>query len=99
MKKRPWQKMQYATDMLQTYEGVLEGDRIRWAAEEAPDTDRPLRVYVTVIEENTDREDRGARMAEALSKLAESGAFDEIDDPEAWQREIRQDRPLPGREQ
>jgi hypothetical protein len=29
--------------------------------------------------------------------LADMGAFAEIEDPVAWQREIRKDRPLPGR--
>lgn len=85
--------------MLQTYEGVLEGDRLRWAGEKPPDTDRPLRVHVTILEEKATREERGRQMAEALSKLAESGAFEAIDDPSEWQREIRQDRPPPGREQ
>jgi hypothetical protein len=85
--------------MLQTYEGVLKGNQIQWAGQEVPDADRPLRVYVTIIEENVDPEDRGQKMADALSKLAESGAFDEIDDPKTWQREIRKDRPLPGHEQ
>ena len=85
--------------MFQTYEGVLEGDRLRWEGEEPPDTDRPLRVHVTILEEEATGERRGGQMAEALSKLAESGAFSAIDDPSEWQREIRQDRPLPGREE
>jgi hypothetical protein len=33
----------------------------------------------------------------ALRKLRELGTFKQIADPVAWQREIRQDRPLPGR--
>lgn len=84
--------------MLQTYEGVLEGDHVRWAGE-APATDRPLRVRVTILEEERSREERGQKMANALSKLASSGAFSDIDDPSEWQREIRRDRPLPGRDQ
>lgn len=85
--------------MFQTYEGILEGDRLRWAGEEPPDTDRPLRVHVTILEEEATKEERGQQMAEALSKLAESGAFGAIDDPSEWQREARQDRLLPGRDQ
>lgn len=84
--------------MLRTYEGILEGDRVRWAGEDVPATNRPLRVHVTVLEEETEREKRGQKMADALSKLAESGAFSEVEDPSAWQREIRRDRPLPGRD-
>lgn len=34
----------------------------------------------------------------ALRKLRELGTFKEITDPVAWQREIRKDRPLPGRD-
>lgn len=37
-------------------------------------------------------------MADALTKLADSGAFSEMDDTSTWQREIREDRPLPGRD-
>jgi hypothetical protein len=34
-----------------------------------------------------------------MNKIAERGsAFKDIDDPSAWQREIRKERPLPGRE-
>ncbi|MBX7211581.1 MAG: hypothetical protein K1X78_24960 [Verrucomicrobiaceae bacterium] len=35
---------------------------------------------------------------DALSRIADRGGLDSIDDPVAWQRELRQDRPLPGRE-
>jgi len=35
---------------------------------------------------------------DALRKLRERGTFKEISDPVAWQREIRKDRPLPGRD-
>jgi hypothetical protein len=34
----------------------------------------------------------------ALRKLRKLGTFKEISDPVAWQREIRKDRPLPGRD-
>ena len=44
------------------------------------------------------RMDMQQRMAEALEKLAASDAFSEISDPVEWQREIRKDRPLPGRD-
>ena len=37
------------------------------------------------------------RMA-ALARLRELNPFREVVDPVAWQREIRQDRPLPGRD-
>lgn len=84
--------------MLRTYEGILEGNRVRWAGEKVPDTDRPLRVHVTVLEEETEKETQGQKMGDALAKLAESSAFSTVDDPSAWQREVRHDRPLPGRD-
>ena len=34
----------------------------------------------------------------ALRQLREMGTFKKITDPVAWQREIRKDRPLPGRD-
>jgi hypothetical protein len=34
----------------------------------------------------------------ALARLRELNPFREVVDPVAWQREIRQDRPLPGRD-
>jgi antitoxin component of MazEF toxin-antitoxin module len=38
------------------------------------------------------------RIQEAIRQLQEIGAYSDIKDPVAWQREIRKDRPLPGRE-
>ncbi len=37
-------------------------------------------------------------MAAVLQRMADRRALSHIDDPAAWQREIRKDRPLPGRE-
>lgn len=42
--------------------------------------------------------ERQVVIEKALSALRQSGVFSDIDDPVAWQREIRKDRPLPGRE-
>ncbi len=82
--------------MLRTYEGTLKGDHIDWNRE-APPQGRTLHVHVTVLSEEQEDSERGQRMAQALSRLAESGAFSEIDDPSQWQHEVRKDRPLPGR--
>lgn len=38
------------------------------------------------------------RRKEAFAKLRQLNPFREIEDPVAWQREIRKDRPLPGRD-
>jgi predicted DNA-binding antitoxin AbrB/MazE fold protein len=40
----------------------------------------------------------GQKMAAALSKLAHLDPFNSIDDPIAWQQEIRQDRAIGDRE-
>jgi hypothetical protein len=87
--------------MLMTYQAVLKGDRLEWT-EEAPQL-RPdqqsVRVFVTIVpEDEAAVEARGRRMAEALEQLAELKTFAEIKDPVAWQRELRRDRPLPGRD-
>ena len=42
--------------------------------------------------------DRGQRMATILQRMADRQALSHITVPMAWQREIRKDRPLPGRE-
>ncbi|MCK5666283.1 MAG: hypothetical protein KAI17_22485 [Thiotrichaceae bacterium] len=41
---------------------------------------------------------QGQRMAAILQRMADRQALSHIVDPVAWQREIREDRPLPGRE-
>jgi len=38
------------------------------------------------------------RRKEAFEKLRQLNPFREIPDPVAWQKEIRKDRPLPGRD-
>ena len=87
--------------MIRTYSAILHGDdRLEWT--DTPPTPevrgRSVRVKIEV-EDEIEKAERGRRMAEALRKLAASNPFSEIDDPAAWEREIRQDRPLPGREE
>jgi hypothetical protein len=79
--------------MLLTYEGTLKDDYIDWSRD-APPSGQALHVRVTVLDQEEDKH-RGQRMAQALNSLAESGAFNKVDDPAQWQREIRADRPLP----
>lgn len=43
-------------------------------------------------------EERGQRIKAALQNLTELNAFADIADPGEWQRQIRQDRELPGRQ-
>lgn len=82
--------------MLPTYKAILRDDHVEWI-DSPPDRSRATPVHITLLEEGTSVPDRGKAMAEALEKLAQSGAFSDIEDPVAWQREIRKDRPLSGR--
>ena len=43
-------------------------------------------------------EPNGTKLAKLMSEASEKNLFSDIKDPVAWQREIRKDRPLPGRE-
>jgi hypothetical protein len=82
-----------------TYQAILRGDRLEWRGERPPETLRgELRVDVTVLQEPPAESGAGERMAAALERLAHSRAVAAIEDPVAWQREIRKDRPLPGRD-
>jgi hypothetical protein len=84
-----------------TYRAVLRGDRLEWRGEVPPEiaTDRALPVDVTILsDEPFNAAHAGERMAAALEKLAASQAVAGIEDPMAWQREVRRDRPLPGRD-
>jgi len=89
--------------MLNTYKATSRGDHLEWRGE-APEHLAPeqgVAVYVTILDDSTDRTQEGSsgeRMVAALEKLAASGAFQDVTDPVAWQREIRRDRPLPGRD-
>jgi len=63
------------------------------------DAQRPVAKLVkleSAAPENTVT--RGLEMARLLEQLAARDPFSEISDPVTWQREARQDRPLPGRE-
>ena len=84
--------------MLHTFKAVLKGNQLEWA-DEVPETgERPLLVHVTFLEEDTTigSDSRGQQMAEVLSQLAAGNALAEVE-PVTWQREVRQDRPLPNR--
>ncbi len=84
--------------MRRTYKAILRGDRIEWI--DAPPTPgRPTPVQVTLLEEDHEPAPApGPEMAHILEALADRGGLSGISDPLAWQREVRQERPLPGRE-
>jgi hypothetical protein len=89
--------------MLHTYKATLHGDRLEWS-DAPPDElaqNRPVAVYVTILEESqhpVERAQTGQQMAAILEQLANMNAFAEIADPAAWEREIRSDRVLVDRD-
>ena len=83
--------------MKQVYKAILHGDRVEWL-DGAPDADGPLKVYVSIPEVTKSEDDEIKPISHYLQALADMGTFADIEDPVAWQREQRKDRPLPGRE-
>ncbi|MDZ8258834.1 hypothetical protein [Nostoc sp. ChiQUE01b] len=83
--------------MLKTFKAWLRGSRLEWIDEVPKFGDQQIQVHVTFLENEPalEAKSRGRRMAEILNNLAKSQTLNV--DPVAWQREIRQDRSLPGR--
>lgn len=85
--------------MSHSYRAILRGDRLEWL-EASPGSEGPLNVDVIVQEQaaiGSARSD-GGRMAAALEEVAASPVYRKREDPVRWQRIIREDRPLPGRD-
>ena len=85
---------------MSTITAVLEADADGTLHLPVPQNLRHGKVKVVATRESepeiTDRPTRDAALA-ALRQLQARGTFKKITDPVAWQREIRKDRPLPGR--
>ena len=59
----------------------------------------PIARIIRIVESDLSKvETHGAEMARILEQLAALDTFREVSDPVLWQREIREDRCLPGRE-
>ena len=84
--------------MLRTFRAWLKGSRLEWMDEIPEFGNRLIQVHVTLLEKEPDLEtkSRGRKMAEILEKLSVCQALTDVD-PVVWQREIRQERSLPGR--
>lgn len=87
--------------MQRIFEAILKGNLLEWANEVPKQGDEPVKVYVSLQEERStlSAELRRQRIVEILEKIAASNVFADISDPVEWQRELRQDRPLPGRDE
>lgn len=81
--------------MLRTYKAVLREDRIEWI-DAPPEHSHATPVHITVLEAtpNLSLRKRGRAMAEVLEELANAGGLLEMEDPVAWQRQVRHDRVL-----
>ena len=84
--------------MSESYRAILKGNQLEWTDAAPTDLAGEQPVEVTIIAAPVPIAERRRRMAEALEALAARDPFSEISDPVEWQREIRKDRPLPGRE-
>ena len=84
------------------YKAKLKDGQVEWLGVPPPLSLDGQDVLVTVLSPSevgeSERRERGAGMAAALREIAKRGGIRSIPDPVAWQREIRKDRPLPGRE-
>ncbi len=78
-----------------TYRAILQGSTLIWL-DSPPELPADTEVYVTP-RSSSSGQSKGAAMAAALEKLAQINAFHGVD-PVNWQREMRQDKPLPGRD-
>jgi hypothetical protein len=88
--------------MLETYPATIRDNQIEWDAEPPKDlgSGQSIRVHVTLLEKvaAVPTSEQGQRMAAALERLAANGTGVGPADPAAWERESREDRPLPGRD-
>ena len=86
---------------MSTITAVLEPDADGTLHLPLPVELRHSKVKVTAMfqaaTDTTDRPTRETALA-ALRQLRQMGTFKKITDPVAWQREIRKDRPLRGRD-
>ena len=82
--------------MLLTYPAVLRDNRLEWGADGPPPVPPTgVRVHVTLLDQPVPKSN-GPAMAAALEALA-AGGGPSIPDPVEWERDVRTDRPLPGR--
>ena len=78
---------------------LLRRERVEWL-DDAPTIEEATFSYIVPLKNiRMDHPENSGTIAVAMLEiLADKGAFDDIEDPVAWQREIRKDRPLPFRD-
>lgn len=83
--------------MSHTYRAILRGDHIQWL-DKPPKSRQSVPVHITLIPREDERGTRGKAMAGALEALAREGGVKCVVDPVAWQKQVREDKPLLGRD-
>jgi hypothetical protein len=83
--------------MTNSYRATLKGNKLEWHSRVPDSTKETLEVSVVVLE-SKQTEQQGQRMAKALQALADANAFQNVD-AVTWQKEQRQDRVLPNRDE
>ena len=78
---------------------MLQNDTVKWL-DAPPEINGPVQTYIILLNHpKVDHPDnRGLIGVAMLEILADRGTFDHIEDPVAWQREQRKDRPMPFRD-
>lgn len=94
-------KKKYRYTAVIRHDPVEHHDYVEWISGK-PRTNEPLEVEIFTWEDKSDLNRLKSnsdmkKAAAALREIAKMGGTG-IKDPVAWQREIRKDRPLPGRD-
>jgi hypothetical protein len=85
--------------MGKAYNAILRGNHIEWETDSPPvNTDAGIKVQVMIAEQSKS-ENRGEHLMDIMERLAQTSKTPWPEDAAAWQREIRKDRPLPGRKE
>ena len=91
--------------MLNTYRAILEKNRIIWQDEIPLELEKDAKQNIIVIfQENSgiiiqeSNKSDNIKLKNLLEKLALANKNSNITDPVKWQKEIRKDRSLPGRD-
>ena len=88
--------------MIATYKARLHGNLLDWQEDPPPISPVDVTVLVTVLPNDEDAArphvPSGRGLVDILKRLARENPIPSIPDPVVWQKETRQDRALPGRE-
>ena len=85
------------------FKAILTDDHLEWKGERPKVlvTGQPAEVVVTIstVAAEPSKDEMRRRRVAALRNIAAEGGIPSIPDAVAWQREMREDRKLPGREE